>query len=262
MRQPVKVDSKDGTSIAYWSTGGGPSLVLVHGTSTDHTSFRFLTPLLEDHFTVNIVDRRGRGESGDSEEYSIEREFDDIAAVVNSIEGSVSLFGHSFGASVALGAALRIDRLHKLILYEPSAGVKSFSEENLSKLENLLEQGEREELLNTFYREIASMSQGELKQLKDSQLWSMRLKLAHTIPRELRSEESWTFVPEQFKEFFIPTLLLLGEKSPKWAHEATNIVKEYLPNSQKHILMGQGHLAIISQPKIVESELTQFLSTD
>lgn len=104
----MKVESNDGTLIAYWSTGCGHPLVMVHGTSTDHTSFRFLTPLLENHFTIHIVDRRGRGKSGDSEEYSIEREFNDIAAVANSIEGSVSLFGHSFGATVALGAALHI----------------------------------------------------------------------------------------------------------------------------------------------------------
>lgn len=141
-------------------------------------------------------------------------------------------------------------------------GLKSVSEENLSKLERLLEQGAREELLTIFYKEIAGMSQEELKQLKGSQLWSMRLKLAHTIPRELRSEESWTFDPELYKEFFRPTLLLIGEESPKWAYKTTNIIKESLPNSQKGILIGQGHLAIITKPKIVEVELTQFLSAN
>lgn len=262
MKQPEKVKSDDGTSIAYWSSGSGPPLVMVHGTSTDHTSFRFLTPLLEDHFTVHIIDRRGRGDSGDSDEYSIDREFEDIAAVVNSIKGSVSLFGHSFGATVALGAALHTENLHKLILYEPAAGLTSVSEERLSQLEKLLEEGEREELLTTFYREFAGMSQGELKKLKDSQLWPMRLKLANTIPRELRNEESLTFDPEQFKDFYTPTLLLLGDESPKWAHNATHRVKEILPNSSIHILMEQSHVAIITAPKMVESEITQFLSGD
>ena len=89
------VTSLDGTPIAYWRSGEGPPLVLIHGTSTDHSRWRLVLPALEEHFTVYTVDRRGRGDSGDSEDYSIEQEFEDVAAVVDSVREPVNLLGHS-----------------------------------------------------------------------------------------------------------------------------------------------------------------------
>src|SRR5918994_4256030 len=100
------VTSLDGTPIAYWRSGEGPPLVLVHGTSADHSRWAPVLPAFEERFTVYAVDRRGRGESGDSEDYSIEREFEDVAAVVDSIEAPVNLLGHSYGAVCSLEAAL------------------------------------------------------------------------------------------------------------------------------------------------------------
>ncbi len=129
MGQVEKTISKDGTPIACWRSGNGSPLILVHGASTDHTSFRFLTPLLEQQFTIYSIDRRGRGESGDSGEYSIECEFEDLAAVIDSIGEPVDVFGHSYGASISLGASLITQNLRKLILYEPSPGVLAISHE-------------------------------------------------------------------------------------------------------------------------------------
>ncbi|MGH3113477.1 MAG: alpha/beta fold hydrolase, partial [Gaiellaceae bacterium] len=100
------VSSADGTRIGYQRSGEGPPLVLVHGATGAHWSFRFLVPTLVDRFTVYALDRRGRGESGDRTEYAIEREFEDVAAVVDSLDESASVLGHSYGATVALGAAL------------------------------------------------------------------------------------------------------------------------------------------------------------
>ena len=100
------VNSTDGTRIGFHTSGEGRPLVLLHGASGAHWSFRFLTPLLAERFTVHAVDRRGRGESGDSAGYSIERELEDVAAVVDSLDGPASVFGHSFGGTVALGGAL------------------------------------------------------------------------------------------------------------------------------------------------------------
>ena len=92
--------------------------MLVHGATADHSSFRFLAPALEADFTVSAVDRRGRGESGDTADYAIEREFDDVAAVVGALGGPVDLFGHSFGGTAALGAAPLAPNLRRLVLYE------------------------------------------------------------------------------------------------------------------------------------------------
>jgi pimeloyl-ACP methyl ester carboxylesterase len=113
------VTSGDGTKIAYERGGNGPSLVLVHGTATDHSYWAPVLPHLERHFTVYTVDRRGRGQSGDTEPYAIQREFNDLATLVGSIDGPVHLLGHSYGALCSLEAALLARNVHKLALYEP-----------------------------------------------------------------------------------------------------------------------------------------------
>ena len=113
------ITSTDGTMIAYQRSGTGPPLVLVHGTTADHTRWTPVLPAFEQHFTVYGLDRRGRGGSGDAGQYAIEREFEDTVAVVNSIEEPIFLLGHSYGALCSLEAASRTAHLRKLILYEP-----------------------------------------------------------------------------------------------------------------------------------------------
>ena len=102
--------STDGTPIAVFTTGVGPPLILVHGAAADHTTFRVLGPLLATRFTIHAIDRRGRGASGDTSPYAIEREFEDLASVATALAreagGAVDVFGHSYGGRCALGAAL------------------------------------------------------------------------------------------------------------------------------------------------------------
>jgi len=98
--------SKDGTRIAYKQSGKGPPLLLIHGSGIDHTYWEPVTAKLERNFTVYTVDRRGRGESGDKEPYSIQWEFEDAAAIIDGISGPVDVVGHSYGALCALEAAL------------------------------------------------------------------------------------------------------------------------------------------------------------
>src|SRR3712207_4033192 len=113
------VTSVDDTPIAYWRSGEGPPLVLVHGTAADHIRWTPVLPVFEQHFTVYAIDRRGRGGSDDSGDYAIEREFEDIAAVVDSLGEPAFLLGHSYGALCALEAALLTRNVRKLMLYEP-----------------------------------------------------------------------------------------------------------------------------------------------
>src|SRR5512136_2057252 len=170
--QIFKVISKDGTQITAWRSGNGSPLVLVHGASGNHTSFQLVTPLLDKHFTTYSIDRRGRGESGDAREYSMEREFEDVAAVIDSIGGPVDIFGHSFGGSVTLGASLLARNLRKIIIYESSPGVMAVSPEILSQLEALLERGQREELVSFFMREVVGMSPDQVKRFQASPQWA------------------------------------------------------------------------------------------
>ena len=114
-----QIISQDGTQIGYERSGAGSPLVLVHGGTADHTRWAPVLPALNRHFSVYAIDRRGRGASGDAAAYTLEREFEDVTAVIEAIGGPVDLLGHSFGAVCALAAATRTPGVRRLVLYEP-----------------------------------------------------------------------------------------------------------------------------------------------
>ena len=119
--------SRDGTEIAYWTSGEGPPLVLVHGTTADHTRWRPLLPYLEPHATVHAIDRRGRGASDDGPHYELAREFGDVAAWSTRSRrppGPGRRLGHSHGGICAFGATALTPNIRKLVLYEGVAGAK------------------------------------------------------------------------------------------------------------------------------------------
>ena len=254
------VASPDGARITAQVSGSGPPLVLLHGTSGDHASFRFVEPLLAEGFTVYAVDRRGRRESSDGSEYALEREFEDAAVVVDSIGGSVDLFGHSYGADVALGAAPLARNLRRLVLYEPAPGLASVPAEFVERLESLLEQGDREQLMTVVMIEFAGFGPEMMEAFRASPSWAHRVAAAHTIPRELRAEEAWAFEPEGYQGFTAPTLLLLGSESPEWASRGTEIVAAAVPTSRVAVLEGHGHVATMTGPELLASKVVAFLS--
>lgn len=157
------VSSKDGTMIALWKSGSGPPLVLIHGSTADHTRWNPILPDLEQRFTVYAVDRRGRGKSTDSSEYAVEREFEDVVAVVDSIDKPVNLLGHSFGALCCLEAPLLTEKINRLILYEPQApGVKLMSIDAANKIQQLLNAGDRDGALGVYMLEVGKIPPNEL----------------------------------------------------------------------------------------------------
>jgi pimeloyl-ACP methyl ester carboxylesterase len=253
------ITSGDGTRIAYGRSGSGRPLVLVHGTSVERSSFRFVEPLLTDRFTLYSVDRRGRGESGDSTDgYAIEQEFADIAAVVDSLAEPADLLGHSYGATVALGAARLARNVRRLILYEPAPGVPQVDPELLARLDALLAEGERERLLSVFLTELG-LDPDALEQLRASPTWGLRLATAHTIPRELRAEEGYRPDSAAFASLAVPALLLLGSESPQWAKNGTEVVQSVLPDTRVAVLQGEGHIALMTAPELVAGEVARFL---
>ena len=114
--------SADGTSIGYRASGNGEPLLLVHGVATTGADWAFVRQHLRERFTVVTMDRRGRGESGDAGEHSMDREISDVLAVLDAIDGRL-LVGHSYGALCSIGAAEQTDRLERLVLYEPPIAV-------------------------------------------------------------------------------------------------------------------------------------------
>jgi pimeloyl-ACP methyl ester carboxylesterase len=252
------VTSGDGTRIAYERSGSGRPLVLVHGTSVERSSFAFVEPLLTDQFTLYAVDRRGRGESSDStDSYAIQQEFADIAAVVESLAEPADVFGHSYGATVALGAASLARNVRRLILYEPAPGVPVVDPDLVARLDALLAEGEREQLLSMFLTELG-LDPDALEQLRASPIWELRVTVAHTIPRELRAEESYRPDPAAFASLAVPALLLLGSESPQWAKNGTEVVRSMLPKSRVAVLQGEG-IALVTAPELVADEVAHLL---
>ena len=188
------ISSKDGVPIACWCSGSGASepLLLVHGTSGDHFAWTPVLAALEQQFCVWTIDRRGRGRSGDLDDYALERESEDIAAVIDAIGCPVHLLGHSFGGLCALEAALLTPNISSLILYEPSISLagSGWSSEFDAHLQALLDSGNREEALLFFFREIVKSPPHELAALQAGPSWPGRLAAAHTILRELREHRS------------------------------------------------------------------------
>jgi pimeloyl-ACP methyl ester carboxylesterase len=235
--------------------------VLVHGTTADHTRWAPILPRFEEHFTVYAVDRRGRAESGDAEHYSIELEFDDIAVVVDSLPQPAILIGHSYGALCSLEAALRTNNLKKLVLYEPPipTGIEIYPSEVVARIQALVDAGDQEGAVVTFFREIVKAPPQELEMLRSIPNWPTRVAAAHTIPREMRGSDAYVFQPERFSRLTTPTLLLLGGDSPPFFKAAIEAVDAALPDSRIVVLPGQQHTAINTAPELFVGEVLRFL---
>jgi pimeloyl-ACP methyl ester carboxylesterase len=257
-----RVTSSDGTPIASWRSGAGPPLVLVHGTSADHSRWAPVLPAFEQRHTVLAVDRRGRGASGDAEDYAIEREFEDVAAVVDSLGEPVILLGHSHGGLCALEAALLSDNIRALVLYEPPFSAAGAAEINppeiIERLEALLQAGDRDEVVATMAREVAGVPPGVVASARAQPVWQARVAAAHTIPRELRAVRAYRFDPQRFGGLAVPTLLLSGGESSPDQRTAVEAVDAALPDSRIVVLPGQGHVAIDTGTDLFTTEVLRF----
>ena len=255
------ITSKDGTAIAFARSGKGPPLVLVHGTTADHTRWNPLLPQLEARFTVHAVDRRGRGGSGDAPAYAIEREFDDIAAVVDAIGEPVFLLGHSYGAVCSLEASLRTRNLRKLVLYEPPIRTADpfYTPGTIERLQALLDAGDRDGVVSTFFIEVVRAPAAELDMLRSLPNWPARVAAAHTIPREMRINDDYHFDGVRFNTMQVPTFLLLGGSSPPMFKSAVEAVHAALPDARVAVMPGQQHTAMNTAPDLFLSKLLGFL---
>lgn len=255
------ITSVDKTPIAFERRGTGPPLVLVHGTTADHTRWKPLLPQLEALFTVYAVDRRGRGGSGDAPSYTIEREFDDIAAVVDSIGEPVMLLGHSYGAVCSLEASLRTRSVRKLVLYEPPIRTTEsiYPPETVGRLQALLDAGDRDGVVTTFFRDVVRAPEEELRMLRSLPNWAARVAAANTIPREIRINDEYRFEPGRFSALRVPTLLLLGGSSRAVFKDAIEAVRVALPNARVAVMPGQQHTAMNTAPDLFLREVLGFL---
>lgn len=257
-----QITSRDGTVIGYRRSGVGRPLLLVHGSTADHRRWSAVLPQFEQHFTVHAMDRRGRGASGDSPDYDIMREAEDVAAVVERIGAEVSVLAHSYGALCSLEAALLTDKMGRLILYEPPlpTGLPMYAPDFPDRMQALIERRELEAALEMFIREEVKMPEHELAVYRQLPMWKERIKLVPTVLREMVIDRTYTFDAARFARLGVPTLLLLGGDSPALFRRAIEALDTALPNSCTVIMPGQQHIAMDTHPELFVGEVLKFLA--
>jgi pimeloyl-ACP methyl ester carboxylesterase len=253
----------DGVRIACDVSGQGPPVVLVHGAGSARWSFDLIRPHLEGSFTVIAIDRRGRGDSsdGDAEDdgYSVEREFEDVAAVVRDAGEGALLVGHSYGGLVAAGAAPLLNGLSRLVLYEPPMGGVLTEPRTIDRWERLIAEGERDLMVREFARDVGGADPEEIEAQARSPIWELRKRVAPTVPRELRAELRFELDREALARLEALTLVLVGSESPDWAIRSTEAYAAAIPNVEVRQLEGQGHGANLDAPELLAAELESFL---
>jgi pimeloyl-ACP methyl ester carboxylesterase len=129
----------------------------------------------------------------------------------------------------------------------------------IDRLQALLDSGDSESLLITFYREVAMLGPDEIEQLRSGPAWAERVGTAHTLPREARAEEGYTFEAQRFKDLQTPALFLLGSDSPSYLKASTETVAKALPNSKIEVMPGQQHIAMYTAPDLFVQTVMQYL---
>jgi pimeloyl-ACP methyl ester carboxylesterase len=248
------VTSKDGTRIAFDQLGEGPTIILVVGAFNDQATGAPLARFLEQHFTVFNYDRRGRGQSGDTAPYAIEREIEDLDALIAQAGGSAGVFGYSSGATLALRAAAHGLNISQLALYEPPpTGARAGH--LAPQLTELIAAGRRGDAVELFQIEAVGIPATIVAQMRNAPFRPALEKMAHTLVYEstiLRSLPTGLLASVQ-----IPTLVIDGEESPAVMRQAAQSLAETLPDGRHRTLKGQGHDIV---PAVVGPMLAAFFT--
>lgn len=258
----LDVRSPDGTEIAVWVQGEGPAMVMVHGSLQDHSISAALVAHLRAGLTTFAVDRRGFGASGDGVDYAIEREFEDVAAVVNAVaagvSGPVAVWGHSYGASIAMGGATLTGNISHLVLYEPSLGL-AYPEGWIDTLERVLDEGDDEAAIVLVLRDVLEFTNDQIDAMRSGPEWACRVAVAPTVAREARAEEGWAYRPGQFSGVTAQTLLLSGSGSTPAIKQATDAAAGAIVAARIYVLDGHAHIAHRTHPAMVAAVVRGFL---
>lgn len=262
-----RVPSQDGTSIAYECVGSGPPLVIVDGAFCSRAMGpgKDLAPSLAERFTVYTYDRRGRGESGDAASYAIEREVEDLWAVLEAAGGSANVFGHSSGATLALDAARRGLPIRRLALYEAPMVVDDsrppVGDDYLERLQALISADQRGAAIKLFMTEGIRVPRPVTMIMPLMPAWRKLKAVAHTVTYDSAFVEEFLKgrpLPEdRWSTVKMPTLVLVGGKSPLWMRKAMTELATTLPNSQLRVLERQTH---ILKPKVTAPVLLDFFA--
>jgi pimeloyl-ACP methyl ester carboxylesterase len=255
------VTSADGTEIGLLTAGDGPPLLLVHGGMGQIESWQPLWDTLVGRWRVTALDRRGRGTSGDTGPYDVRREFEDVAAAAASLAGGgpVDVFGHSFGATCALGAAANGAPARRLALYEPP-GPQTVPRDWRDRALAMVAAGRPGAAMMSFLTDVVGLSAARIEELRNApRAYDVLAVVSATMPREAPALAD-VDLKALAADVQVPVLLILGTDSPAWAKDITRDLAGVLPLSTLAVLDGQGHDAIDTAPAVVAGALDEFLS--
>ena len=253
------VTSKDGTSIAYDRLGDGPPVVLVSGGSVDRSSNAGLAEQLAPGFTVFNHDRRGRGPSGDTQPYAIQREIEDIDAVIDAAGGEAGLYGSSSGAALALLAAAAGSSVSKLALWEPPWIVddsRPRPDPNTAKIyRDLVAQDRRGDAVEYFMANVVGMPPEFVANARTQPWWQWTESLAHTLAYDAEIMGDYSLPVDSIKAVSVPTLVLVGAASFDFFGPTAQAIVAALPNGEVKALEGQEHNV---DPAVLGPALAEF----
>lgn len=245
------IQSVDGTEIAVERRGDGRPLLFLHGTGARRGSLRGVAKHLDGEYQSVLVDRRGRGESGDADEYALEREVEDVLAILEQLGEPTVLFGHSYGGTLSLEIARRTDALDRLVLYEPPlVNDESFS---LEALRAAYESDGDRGALRSFWEQAI----GEEHPLGWDE-WLEDAPPGRTFLRESVAVAGFD-APDTI-DVGAPTLSLVGTETKPSLRESARIAHGAIAESELVELDGHGHIAPATAPELVAEKIEAFLS--
>jgi pimeloyl-ACP methyl ester carboxylesterase len=240
------VTSKDGTLIAYERSGSGFPLILVDGAlcSRAFGPMPKLAQLMAEHFTVFAYDRRGRNESGDTQPYAVDREIEDIEALIAEAGGSAYVYGTSSGGALSLAAVDKGLNITKLALYEPPFEVpgegKHAPKDMLQQLKTMVAEDRRADAVKYFMKIVGVPSFG-IFMMTLFPIWKKLKAVAHTLPNDITILDGFAVPEERAKSVKIPTLIAAGTKTSESILKSAKRLAEIVPGNQFKLLEGQTH---------------------
>ena len=257
--------SDDGTPIAYDEFGTGSPLITVCGATADRALMRPTAEAFGQHFRAVAYDRRGRGDSGDTAPYAVEREIEDLAAIIAEVGGgTVHLYGHSSGAGLALRAVVAGLPVERLVLHEPpyspdDPGAQEEARGWARHLADRLDRGEHAEAIAEFFRSVGAPEE-VVDQVRSSPMWPGLVALAPTLAYDSAVMDDLAtggVVPVDLaRQVTQPALVLVGGESPPFMHEVGRRLADLLPAGSLQVLSGQEHVV---DPELLTPVVVEFL---
>ena len=253
------VTSKDGTKIAVDVLGSGPAIVLVSGGSVDRGSNAGLAKVLKGDFTVHNYDRRGRGDSGDTLPYAVEREIEDIEAVIAAAGGSAHLYGSSSGAGLALEAAAAGASVDRLILWEPPYNLDPAGRppaDSVEQLDRMVAEGRRGDAATFFMVDMVRMPAEFAAFARTQPWWPAQEAIAHTLAYDARVMGDYSVPTATAARVTVPTLILTGGASFPFFRPTAEALVAAMPDARSAVLPDQEHNV---DPAILGPAIAAFL---